>query len=111
MIEWVPIKDWKFKEYQPCIISYKRENTTSFFSLIHDKDGLLEHNSNGWKVTHIAAINPPPAEKTLEEKFEEFRVDVNKGTIHAYDLKGYTYSLAQIAKQHYEYEKELKNDR
>jgi hypothetical protein len=95
MIEWVPIKDWKFGNWQLCIIAYSRKSMPGFFALICKESDLKEYNTGDWKVTHIAPVNPP-VEKTLEEKFElEF----------PFHDKNYYIRLAKTAKEHYEVEK------
>ena len=100
MIEWVPIKDWEFEKFQLCIIAYNRKTMAGFFALICKESDLQEYSTSDWRVTHIAAVNPPPVEKTLEERFKEKLEKANLPlTRDLYE------DLAQIAKEHYEGEK------
>jgi hypothetical protein len=121
MIEWVPIKDWKFETGQELLVFLRGKqfkNTTEVaqanvmyctspypISVIlygeFDRLGNPYSEDRELHITHIAPINFP-VEKTLDEKFEEFRKAANDGTAHVTGLQSYTLGLAQIAKEHYE---------
>jgi hypothetical protein len=100
MIEWVKIKDWNFEKFQLCIVHYKIGKDAGFFSLIH-KESDFEDFEKGYKITHIAAINPI-VEKTLEEKFEGYFKFANGHLTINHHAKEILNQLAQIAKEHYE---------
>ena len=99
MIEWVPIKDWKFENGKACVICY-RMNGGPWFAFINDERALARYNREGKTITHIAELTLP-VEKTLEEKFESSVKDN-----HQLPLPKAVYEmLVEIAKQHYEGEK------
>lgn len=127
MIEWIPIWDYGFtvdeeflvliksssgNELEPSVAKYMKQNyiITQRFNLTFNSASSInpfasqKGSVGNYRITHAAPLNLPK-EKTLEEKFEEFRKGTNEGLIHVQDLKHYTYSLALIAKQHYEGEK------
>lgn len=122
MIEWVEIKNWRKKDvklYENFLVLIKIEcskepvvEQASFVSSgkirvngrCDFENDIEQYGIYTLEITHAAPLNLPK-EKTLEEKFEEFRGDVNNGLLHTHNLQSYTSNLAQIAREHYEGEK------
>lgn len=96
MIEWVPIKDFKWEVGQEILICHQypegRRGVGTW--MCYDHMNIFVYGGN--KVTHAAPLNFP-VEKTLEEKFKDWA----KGN-KVLSSPAYFPILAQIAKEHYE---------
>ena len=118
MIEWIPIKDYKFTEGREFLVLLRDKllkDSTEIMQayMIYHRDyviivsgrgdfttiGKSLLDNSGFYITHIASINMP-VEKTIEEKFRDFcnEIDdrVDWATLH---------QLSKIAEEHYEGEK------
>jgi hypothetical protein len=122
MIEWMPIKDWKFKRGDAFLVflqgkKFKKPTEIAQACVLYreaypisvsaygefDTDGkpVSEGYSEGYEfhITHIAPINMP-VEKTLEEKLSDYWIN----TPNMLNLE-LIEQFARIAKEHYEGEK------
>lgn len=117
MIEWIPIKDWKFIKGEEFLVLLRHEEATVIAqaAVLHrekyligvtghgDFDALGKSSSIHYNIhiTHAAKINLP-VEKTLWEKFMEC---YTKNHTPDHNTDRFILSLIEMTREHYEEKK------